>query len=224
MIEHPFDNFRQYEDRVRVRLYDRSDGIASREDLERLEGTSIADAEQPHGAVTTVVREGKNSRVPGSDGLATDAKGIALVTRGADCQMFAVYDPTHGCGGVLHAGWRGLVAGAIPAFIQTMRAEWGTNPADLLVGAGPSLCFDCGEFTDPERELAGIDPTFFRARLADLCGIATEQFIAAGVKRESIERHGDCTRCERDAWWSLRGGHKEYLQQGHQNAMTFLLK
>ena len=219
----PFAIFRPFTDRVRVRLYDRSDGIASREDLARLEGLPLADAEQPHGSLTLVVREGSAARIPGADGLATDAKGFALATRGADCQMFAFYDPAHDCGGVLHAGWRGLVAGAIPAFVETMKREWNTDPADLLVGAGPSLCFDCGEFTDPAKELTGIDPKFFRARLADLCAVAEDQLHAAGVTLNHVERHADCTRCDKEQWWSLRGGHKEYLQAGNQNALTFSL-
>ena len=219
----PFAIFRPYADRIRVRLYDRADGIAARGDLARLEGQPIADAEQPHGALTLVVREATDARAPGADGLVTDVAGLSLVTRGADCQMFAVYDPDHGCGGVLHAGWRGLLAGAIPAFVDAMRREWGTDPARLLVGAGPSLCFDCGEFTDPAKELPTVDPKFFRARLADLCGIAREQWIDAGVGRNSIERHDECTRCMNERWWSLRGGHKEYLQAGHQNALAFSL-
>ncbi len=223
MTEHPFDIFRPYSDRVRVRLYDRSDGIAKRDDLKRLEGMPFADAEQPHKALTLVVREGTDARVPGADGLVTDTSGFSLVTRGADCQMFAFYDPDHYCGGVLHSGWHGLLAGAIPAFIDTMRREWNTNPTTLLVGAGPSLCFDCGEFTDPVRELPGIDPRFFRARLADLCGIAEEQLRAAGIPTNNVERHHDCTRCDNERWWSLRGGHKEYLQAGNQNALTFSL-
>lgn len=220
----PFALFRPYADRVRLRLYDRSDGIATREDLRILEGHPIVDAEQPHKAVTMIVREGSSDRVPGADGLATDVPGISLITRGADCQMFAMYDPVHHCGGVLHAGWRGLLAGAIPAFIDTLNHEWGTHPSDLIVGAGPSLCFDCGEFTNPTAELPGINPKFFRARLADLCGIALEQLRTAGVRPNNVERHADCTRCDNERWWSLRGGHKEYLRAGHQNALAFVLK
>lgn len=222
MTEHPFDIFRPHADAIRVRLYDKSDGIRSDADIERLEGSPVANPEQTHGNLT--VRVDGPGFVPVADGVVTATPGLSICTRGADCQTFVVYDPEHRAIGALHAGWRGLVNGAIPAFVEAMRREWGTRPEALLVGAGPSLCFDCGEFTDPVRELPNVDPRFFRARLADLCGIATDQFHAAGVPLNNLERHGDCTRCDREDWWSLRGGDKEHLAAGARNLVTISLK
>lgn len=222
MIEQPFEIFRPYEDRVRVRLYDRADDIRGSNDIRRLEGLPLAEPQQVHGGLTLIARE--EAVYPGADGVVTDKRGLAICARGADCQIFAAYDPVHHVGGTLHAGWRGLLAGAIPHFVDAMKREWGTDPTKLLVGAGPSLCFDCGEFTDPAKELPGIDERFFRARLADLCAVATDQFHTAGVTLNNIERHGDCTRCDRDAWWSLRGGDKEHLVAGARNLMTLSLR
>lgn len=222
MTEHPFAVFRPFSDRLRVRLYDRSDDLHSSDDVRRLEGLPLAEGEQTHGPLVMRVNEAGLS--PAMDGIATDTTGLALGTRGADCQIFAVYDPVHHAGGVLHAGWRGLVARAIPAFVDLMRREWGSDPADLVVGAGPSLCFACSEFTDPIAELTGIDARFFRGRLADLRSIADDQWMSAGVKREHIERHPDCTKCDVSRWWSLRGGDKEALRSGSRNMLVLVLR
>ncbi len=224
MIDQPFAVFRPYEDRVRVRLYGREDAIASDAMLREKEGVPLVGAEQAHNNLTVIIREAVETRVPRADGIVTDVHGIALHTRGADCQIFAVYDPTHHAGGVLHAGWRGLVAGAIPAFVDALKKEFGTDPAQLIVGAGPSLCSNCAEFTDPVAELVGIDPRFFTGRLADLPAIADNQWASLGVKRTNIERHPDCTKCAVDRWYSLRGGDKKFLQEGFRNALTFSLQ
>lgn len=221
MTEHPFALLRPYSDRIRIRLYDRADNVRTAADIQRLEGMPVADPEQVHGSLT--LRTHGPGKYPGADGLVTDERSLALCARGADCQLFVAYDPEHHAGGTLHTGWKGLLTGAIPAFIDVFKREWGTNPNRLLVGAGPSLCFECGEFTDPRTELPGIDERFFRARLADLCSIATEQFRVAGVSIHNIERHNDCTRCERDAWWTLRGGDRDALMSGARNVLTFSL-
>lgn len=220
----PFTLFRPYGDRVRVRLYGRADAIASDAQLREAEGIAIVGGEHVHGNATAIIRGDETDRVAGVDGIATAASGIALHTRGADCQIFAVYDPIRHAGGTLHAGWRGIVNGAIPAFVEAMRAGFNSDPATLLVGAGPSLCFACGEFTDPAAELPGIDPRFFNGRLADLPSIADEQWMKTGVLSAHIERHPDCTKCTVDRWWSLRGGDKESLAQGFRNSLTLSLR
>lgn len=221
MTESPFIIFRPYENRVRVRLYDRSDNLFGRGDVERLEGMPVADGEQTHGPLT--VRVEGSGTTPVADGTATDTRGLALSTRSADCQSFAVYDPVLHVGGVLHSGWPGLVKGAIPGFVETLRREWGSDPANLIVGVGPSLCLACSEFTDPVRELPTIDPRFFHGRLVDLRGIADEQWTSLGVQPGNIERHPDCSKCDVERWWSLRGGDKEALGKGYRNALTISL-
>jgi copper oxidase (laccase) domain-containing protein len=219
----PFAIFRPYGDRVRVRLYGKSDAVYSAHDVTVKEGQLLAaDPQQTHGSLTTRVFGA--GTVPDADGLVTDVRGLSLSCRSADCQTFAVYDPVHGAGGVLHAGWHGLVKGAIPAFVDVMRREWKSDPADFLIGVGPSLCWDCGEFTEPARELPTIDPRFFRQRLVNLRGIADDQWTSIGVRPDNIERHPDCSKCEGVHWWSLRGGDREEMMKGARNVLTFSLK
>lgn len=221
MIDQPFLIFRPYGDRVRVRLYDRSDDVFGRDDVERLDGMPVADAEQTHGALTVRV-EGSGTS-PVADGIATDTSGLTLSSRSADCQAFAIYDPVLHVGGVLHSGWPGLVKGAIPAFTELLRREWGSDMADVVIGVGPSLCLACSEFTDPVHELPTINPRFFHGRLVDLRGIADDQWTTLGVKPDNIERYPDCSKCDVNRWWSLRGGDKEPMSRGARNVLTFSL-
>ena len=154
-----------------------------------------------------------------ADGMITDTIGLPLVIRVADCQSFCIYAPKKRVIGALHAGWRGLVADAIEEHFNVLKREWDIEPKDVWIAAGPSLCQRCAEFTDPKKELPGIDPRFFDGRYVDLRGIADEKFRTLGVVPERIERHPDCTRCHPERYWSYRGGDRSAVQQGSSNLL-----
>ncbi|MBM3230859.1 polyphenol oxidase family protein [Candidatus Peregrinibacteria bacterium] len=154
-----------------------------------------------------------------ADGMITDVAELPLVIRVADCQSFAVYVPEREIIGVLHAGWRGLLAGAIEEFFAVLKREWDVQPSDVWVAAGPSLCQQCAEFTDPAQELPGIDPTFFDGRRVDLRGIADAKLISLGVRKDHIERHPECTRCMPGRYWTYRGGDREAVMKGQSNML-----
>jgi copper oxidase (laccase) domain-containing protein len=138
-----------------------------------------------------------------------------------------VYAPEKHVTGVLHVGWRGIVAGAIAAFFERFEAEWNIEASQTLVAAGPSLCMRCAEFTDPRDELKAdtlnIPSNFFDGRCADLQGIATAQFLSLGVLPDHIDRHPDCTRCRADFYWTYRGGDREAVQKGKTNVLACVL-
>jgi copper oxidase (laccase) domain-containing protein len=141
----------------------------------------------------------------------------------ADCQAFCVYDPVHEVIGLIHCGWRCILARVIPHSIELMKREWHTDPTDLLVGSAPSLCKSCSEFTDPRKELPGFPPDLIDGRCADLREAAERQFDASGVPRGSIERLEDCTRCHPEKYWTYRGGYKTEVLQGIENALVCTL-
>lgn len=215
--------FLPFSDRIEIDFLGRDKNIQSDSDAARILGvTNIASAQQAHGNVTVIV-DAPVKRAEGADGIMTTTPHLTLLMRVADCQSFVAYDPTKNIAGALHAGWKGIVAGAIPAFLNTMK-EQGSNPADVCVYAGPSLCQRCAEFTDPMRELPGIDPQFFDGRCADLRGVADQQLMHAGVVRDHIERSPDCTKCRNDLYWSYRGGDREAVKEGYENLIVCTLK
>jgi polyphenol oxidase len=215
MTEHPFSIFEPYHDDLEVCLYTKGDLP--------MKNKHIVSLNQVHGNKTVIVRS-PSAREKTADGMLTDESGLCLTLRVSDCQGFVAYAPEQQVIGVLHAGWRGLVNGVIGSFFETMQNEWQMEPSTLYVAAAPSLCMRCAEFSDPVRELAGIDHRFFDGRHADLRAIADDQLRRCGILRGHIERHLDCTKCRNDAYWSYRGGDSEEVRKGSTNILTCRLK
>lgn len=219
MIDSPFILFRPFEDRFNVRFFTKSDAIMDDDALRKALGSNeTASLKQVHGSRTIIARE-PMMRMEEADGIATDEAGLALSVRAADCQLFVVYEPVTNICGLLHAGWKGLIANAIPAFFSRLNTEWGIKPFETYVGAVPSLCQQCAEFTDPAKELPNIDPRFFHGRNADLRGIAESQLWSLGLPKNHFERMEGCTKCNSDLYWSYRG-EREAIAQGYRNVLT----
>lgn len=221
MLDSLFPLFAPYQGRLAIRSFVKEDSIASDEDLQRmLETNHFVSLHQVHGN-TTIIARSPSQREKDADGVVTDTKDLWLHVRTADCQSFVIYDPLLEVVGVLHAGWKGLVCGAIPSFFETMKAEWPIDASRILIGAGPSLCTACSEFTDPLQELPGIDSTFFQGKHVDLRAIADNQFIQCGIQKTHIDRLPDCTRCHPETYWSYRGGDRDAVRiKGARNILA----
>jgi len=76
--------------------------------------------------------------IPEADALLTESTNLALVALGADCALIGIAAP--GVIGVVHCGWRGLVAGVIPATITAVRART-SGPITAIIG--PVICGAC---------------------------------------------------------------------------------
>lgn len=226
MLRDPFTLFHPFGSDLTVALCRREDPIQSDGDAAQLLGLDphrTAGLHQVHGNKTVILRE-PSARILEADGMLTDQAGLLLCTRWADCQNFAVSVPQSHVVGVLHAGWKGLVAGAIPSFFAALQNEWQATAADAFVVAGPSLCAACAEFTDPLSELPGIPSELINGRTADLQTWADQQLLDAGVLPQHFERHPACTRCSPDAYWTYRGGHREEVKNGRTNMLVIALR
>ena len=139
------------------------------------------------------------------DALITSTPGLWLEIRTADCVPLLLADPVRGVVAAVHAGWRGT-AGAISRItVETLRREWGSNPADLQVVIGPCIaacCFEVGE--DVAAQFPGhITRSEPRPRV-DLVDANREQLMAAGVPSKGIESLDLCTVCDPGAFHSFR--------------------
>jgi hypothetical protein len=79
------------------------------------------------------------------DFLMTDLPGIALGVSTADCVPLVIYDPEHHAVSVIHAGWRGSVAGIARHALEAMRTQWRTDPEKVQIIVGPSAKTCCYE-------------------------------------------------------------------------------
>lgn len=205
---------------IDVRFFHKGDDLSYPEyscRVNQVHGSRTIRVEQPTGG--TEKADLSAEALAQADGMVTDVANLPLVIRIADCQSFVVYEPRKRVLGALHAGWRGLVAGAIEEWFKALKNEYDINPENVWIAAGPSLCQTCAEFTDPKKELPGIDPRFFDGRLVDLRGVADAKLHALGVLSDRIERHPDCTRCHPEKYWSYRG-EKDAVLSGNHNLMV----
>jgi YfiH family protein len=219
----PFAILQPFADKLDVALLTREDGVKDDAGTQSLLGWEhLATVQQVHGNRTIYVTD-DTRRDEEADGIVCDEPFLGLAIRAADCQIFGFYDPRMEAIGVLHAGWKGLLNDAIPAFVSSMSRSFRISPSDLYVVAGPSLCTQCAEFTDPLTELKGLDPKFFHGRHADLRGIAEDQLSALGIRSDRFERHPACTKCSASTYWSYRAD-KEKVLEGYRNVLALRLK
>jgi polyphenol oxidase len=157
---------------------------------------------QVHG---NAVRTLKRREVPGDaaahrpdgDAVVSNEPGLALAVMVADCVPILLCDPSRGAAAAIHAGWRGTCARVAAHAIETMRREFGTNPADLIAAIGPSVGpqdYEVGEslvaaFLDAGHPQAVVDEWFRRDAHGlhlDLWAANIYQLIDAGVDARRI--------------------------------------
>jgi YfiH family protein len=109
-------------------------------------------------------------RVPIGDALITDAPGILLSVRVADCLPILLADPRQHAVAAVHAGWRGTLARIVEKTVGVMRQVFGSDPRDLMAAVGPGIracCYEvgpevveafCGRFVRGERYFRALPP------------------------------------------------------------------
>ena len=188
-------------------------------------GCSMEDLVVSHQTHTTNVRvvtdkdRGKGVLYPRDyqdvDGLVTDQPGIVLTTFYADCVPLYLIDPVHKAIGLSHSGWRGTKGRMGQATIRKMREVYGTNPKDLVVAIGPSICQDCYEVSEDVIEEFKMafhsrhwQSLFYKKENGkyqlNLWEANRIIFMEAGVLPENIHMPDLCTCCNPDFLFSHR--------------------
>lgn len=162
-------------------------------------GLELAACRQVHGDHHVEARNGECGEC---DALVTDRTGIALSVATADCVPVVV-----GAGerlAVIHAGWRGIVAGVVPKTVAALQ----TQPLSAWIGPAIGPC--CYEVDlDVARAVAGASADEVVVALAgakphlNLQRAVAVQLRQAGV--DTISRVlNACTRCHEQGLWSYR--------------------
>lgn len=177
----------------------------------------ITAAQQVHGSQVALVGLGDRGRViPATDALVTDAPGVALLLRFADCLPVLLYDPVRRAIGLAHAGWRGTVKRIAAKTASAMLEAYGSRPADIVAGLGPCIgpcCYQVGTEVieavrakfNPWRGL--LRPQGDGSLHFDLWEANRRQLAELGIA--DIEVSQLCTACRTDEFFSYRaeGGH-----------------
>jgi hypothetical protein len=175
---------------------------------------------QRHGATVTRAQP-RGIVTPGTvydhcDGLWSDEPGRAMLLLTADCIPIALAragGESAPAVGILHAGWRGLLAGLVATGVRAI----GTR--DLVAAIGPSIgpcCYDVGdEVAGPFREAFGDDVV--RDGKLDLWTSAERALRAAGCER--VDRFDICTSCDGDRFFSHR---RDSGKTGRQGVIAYV--
>ncbi len=140
------------------------------------------------------------AELPQADALVTREEDLALVALSADCVPIVIAALDGSALAVVHAGWRGLVAGAIEAAVAAL----GSGPCAAAVGpcAGP-LAYEVGpDVAEPLVARFG-EPAVHDGR-ADLAACAGIALIDSGLSPDAVEIAGLCTITDADAFFSHR--------------------
>lgn len=82
------------------------------------------------------------------DGLITNAPGVLIAVKIADCIPVIAVDPVRRAVGAFHAGWRGTAQRIVEKGVGEMRRQFGSDPKDILIAIGPGIgvcCYQVGD-------------------------------------------------------------------------------
>lgn len=142
---------------------------------------------------------------PEADGHVTGARGILLGVTVADCVPVFLVDPSRRAVGLLHAGWRGVVAEILERGIELLRDEFGSLPEDIHLHLGPAICRECYEVGSEVHLALGL-PEPGGPNPVDLRGHLASRAVAAGVGEARITESAWCTLCGGSPFFSHRRG------------------
>jgi YfiH family protein len=173
---------------------------------------------QVHGADVVRVRAPGDGAGTEADAAVTNVPGAVLAVQAADCAPVVLLGGT--VVGVAHAGWRGLVAGVLPAAVAAVR-DLGAGEVRAVLGPCIGPC--CYEFGPSDLgRVAAVTGGAVSARTA-AGSLALDLPAAAGAALAGVEVALDvsgwwCTACEPARSWS----HRARGEAGRQAALAWL--
>lgn len=145
------------------------------------------------------------------DALASAVPGVACGVRTADCVPILIGDRRSGAVVAIHAGWRGVVRGVVPAGVLRLCELSSASGKELVAALGPHIgpsAFEVGEDVAAELERAGegvqcVDRSGSKPRVA-LARIVRHQLLKAGLSEHAIDEVPGCTFTDRERFFSFR--------------------
>lgn len=192
-----------------------------------LHNVRIVTMDQCHGDdIIDVTEPSKEAGI--GDAMVTSLPGLFLGVLTADCTPILFWSATRRTRltAVVHAGWRGTLAGLVAKMVAHIEKHYGVEPTALHCALGPTIDGCCYEVGD---DVAGPLTTKWGATAAratrmvkdhihvDLRQLNAALLEAAGVPGQQITRVGPCTACTPAEFFSHRRATKAgTLQTGRQ--------
>jgi len=153
--------------------------------------------------------------VPEADALITQTPGICICVQTADCVPILLFDAENNAIAAVHSGWRGTVQHILARTLEAMNRAFGTNPAKIMAGIGPSISPEVYE-VGPEviEQVKSAFPHTWQQLLKpgisedkamlDLWRANHQLLTASGVRTYHIEIAQMCTFSNPDLFYSAR--------------------
>lgn len=151
---------------------------------------------------------------PDGDGIVLNGKNVLAAIRTADCTPLFFYSSDGETAGVIHIGWRGLLAGIGVNLLKTLR-ERGSNTKNLHFFTGPAIEGKCytvqQDVVDKFRDFSFSGQIFNKTpegysmdvtKGIELC------LIKNNISADNISHSGICTYCD-PRFPSYRRGDRE---------------
>ena len=178
----------------------------------QVHSTNVVKVDESH-AFRSVDKPGCD--FPGTDGMITNVPGVTLFAFSADCSLIQIVDPVNKAIGQCHSGWRGTVGRIANNTIKMMMENYGSNPSDLLVTVGPSICPECFEVewdmvsqaregfseSDYSKIYYQKNEVKYQFNLWEANRIV---LLDSGIKKDHIFMPNLCTKCNPDLLFSHR--------------------
>jgi YfiH family protein len=170
--------------------------------LDALGIEDVATVSQVHGAEVQQV-DAPGHTGPG-DVLVTTRPDLALAIATADCLGVALWTEDRRALAAVHAGWRGIVAGALEAAVDRLLALRPGATLHAIIGPGiRACCFEVGPEVAERFPADCVIATSERPRV-DLARAAGHRLAHAGVAAPRLHDLGECTSCNPATYYSHR--------------------
>jgi YfiH family protein len=173
----------------------------------------IVTMKQVHGDRIVEVKDKSLKEAGEVDGMVTEERGVFLAILTADCVPILFTVPGRTVVAVVHAGWRGTLAGIAPKALELLKTRYGVAPDSVQVALGPSVgpcCYEIGaDVSAPLLERwGGMTEASLTTRggksYLDLRRLNRLMLEKAGVAARSLLEVGPCTSCATDDFFSYR--------------------
>jgi hypothetical protein len=166
---------------------------------------------QVHGPVVVRVRRGEAfDTAVKADALVSDDPSRVMSVRVADCVPVLIASSAGDRVAAIHAGWRGVIAGAAVAALRELAGD--AAETDFVAAVGPCIGYDAFQVgQDVLQEFARVfgpdapcRPAGAGKGYVDLRQAVRRQLIDAGIPGQQIDMTDRCTYRDRDEFYSHR--------------------